>query len=56
LQVVSTELAITKDLREQTRTNGFAGVDRDDRASPVRVAQEMVASARTHDFNSGLLQ
>ncbi len=56
MQFVLRELAITQDLGEQSRTNGFSTVHWDDSDSPVRMAKEMVATTHSHIAESSTLK
>jgi hypothetical protein len=51
-QVFAGYLAVAQDLSEQAAPNGLATMDGNDRASPVGVAQKMMAPLGADDFEA----
>lgn len=56
LQIVACQLSISQHLAHESGTEVFAGVNRYDRASPIWMAEEMVAALHAKNVKTKLLQ
>ena len=55
-QLVAADLAVAEDLGHQSRAYGLAGVRGNNRRTPVRVPEEVVATSNSHDDEPGAFQ